>query len=106
MLKPAERKSQARPRPSRFLCHPNTSRSSWRWTVHAASIVVVRMVDGAKPQPPQGFKPADFLEWARKQKALAKEVVSCYEAGALGDDAGRSSVAERIATRVRFEATV
>ena len=29
--------------------------------VHAASIVVVRMVDGAKPQPPQSFKPADFL---------------------------------------------
>ena len=37
--------------------------------VHAASIVAVRMVDGAKPQPPQSFKPADFLEWARKQKA-------------------------------------
>jgi len=52
--------------------------------VHAASIVAVRMVDGAKPQPPQGFKPADFLEWARKQKALAKEVVSCYEAGPTG----------------------
>jgi hypothetical protein len=42
------------------------------------------MVDGAKPQPPQRFKPADFLEWARKQKALAKEVISCYEAGPTG----------------------
>ena len=52
--------------------------------VHAASIVAVRMVDGAKPQPPQTFKPADFLEWARKQKALAKEVISCYEAGPTG----------------------
>src|SRR3974390_1686858 len=52
--------------------------------VHAASIVVVRMVDGAKPQPPQSFKPAAFLEWARKQKALAKEVISCYEAGPTG----------------------
>ena len=52
--------------------------------VHAASIVVGRMVDGAKPQPPQRFKPADFLEWARKQKALAKEVISCYEAGPTG----------------------
>ena len=30
--------------------------------VHAASIVVGRMIDGAKPQPPQTFKPADFLE--------------------------------------------
>ena len=40
--------------------------------VHAASIVAVRMVDGAKPQPPQSFKPAAFLEWAGKQKALAR----------------------------------
>jgi transposase len=52
--------------------------------VHAASIVVVRMVDGAKPQPPQTFKPADFLAWAKKQVALAQEVVSCYEAGPTG----------------------
>jgi len=52
--------------------------------VHAASIVVVRMVDGAKPQPPQSFKPADFLKWAGKQKDLAQEVVSCYEAGPTG----------------------
>jgi hypothetical protein len=28
--------------------------------VHAASMVVVRMIDGAKPQPPQTFKPADW----------------------------------------------
>ena len=45
--------------------------------VHAASIVVGRMIDGAKPQPPQTFKPVDFLEWAKKQVALAKEVISC-----------------------------
>jgi hypothetical protein len=31
-----------------------------------ASIVVVRMADGAKPQPPQAFKPADFLARAKK----------------------------------------
>ena len=52
--------------------------------VHAASIVVGRMIDGAKPQPPQTFKPAAFLEWAKKQVALAKEVISCYEAGPTG----------------------
>ena len=52
--------------------------------VHAASIVVARMVEGAKPQPPQSFKPADFLEWAKKQMGLAKEVISCYEAGPTG----------------------
>jgi len=52
--------------------------------VRAASIVVVRMVGGAKPQPPQSFERAAFLEWAKKQKALAKEAVSCYEAGPTG----------------------
>jgi len=52
--------------------------------VHAASIVVARMVDGAKPQPPQKFKPAEFLKWVSKQKDLAGEVVSCYEAGPTG----------------------
>ncbi len=52
--------------------------------MHAASIVVVRMVEGAKPQPPQTFKPGAFLEWAENQVALAKEVVSCYEAGPTG----------------------
>ena len=52
--------------------------------VHAASIVVVRMVDGAKPQPPQRFKPDAFLEWIKKQQALAHEVISCYEAGPTG----------------------
>jgi hypothetical protein len=36
--------------------------------VHAASIVVGRMIDGAKPQPPQTFKPAAFL--ARSQPAI------------------------------------
>lgn len=29
----------------------------------------------------RAFKPADFLEWAKKQVAVAKELVSCYEAG-------------------------
>ena len=52
--------------------------------VHAASIVVVRMTDGAKPQPPQTFKPADFLAWVQKQQSQAKEVISCYEAGPTG----------------------
>jgi hypothetical protein len=52
--------------------------------VHAASIVVERMIDGAKPQPPQTLKPADFLAWAGKQVTLAKEVISCYEAGPTG----------------------
>jgi hypothetical protein len=35
--------------------------------IHAASMVVVRMMDGAKPQPPQTFKPADLLASVQKQ---------------------------------------
>jgi transposase len=52
--------------------------------VPAASIVVGRLIDGAKPQPPQTFKPADFLAWAKQPVALAKEVLSGYEAGPTG----------------------
>ena len=54
--------------------------------------MVVRMVDGAKPQPPQKMTIAGFLEWVAKQKAQAREVISCYEAGPLGgvkNEAGR-----------------
>jgi hypothetical protein len=39
--------------------------------VHAASMVVGRVTDGAKPQPPQTFKPTDFVAWVQKHKALA-----------------------------------
>ncbi len=42
------------------------------------------MVDGAKPQPPQTFKPVEFLVWVKKRVALAKELISCYEAGPTG----------------------
>lgn len=52
--------------------------------VHADTIVAVRMVDGARPQPPQTFKSQAFLDWVVRQKALAQEVVSCYEAGPTG----------------------
>jgi transposase len=52
--------------------------------VHADSIVAVRIVDGQTPQPAQRFSPERFLEWAKKQLALAKKVHACYEAGPLG----------------------
>ena len=52
--------------------------------VHAGDLMVVRMVDGAKPQPPQKMTIAGFLEWVAKQKAQAREVISCYEAGPTG----------------------
>jgi hypothetical protein len=36
--------------------------------------VVVRQIDGGAPQPPQRFSPRQFLEWAKKQRALAQQV--------------------------------
>ena len=52
--------------------------------VHLDRYVVVRQIDGGAPQPPQRFSPRQFLEWARKQTALARQVYSCYEAGPFG----------------------
>jgi len=52
--------------------------------VHLDRYVVVRQIDGGAPQPPQRFSPRQFLEWAKKQRALAPQVYSCYEAGPFG----------------------
>jgi transposase len=52
--------------------------------VHLDRYVVVRQIDGGAPQPPQRFSPAQFLDWAKKQTALAQPVYSCYEAGPFG----------------------
>ena len=52
--------------------------------VHLDRYVVVRQIDGGAPQPPQRFSPVQFLEWVKKQMALAKRVYSCYEAGPFG----------------------
>jgi transposase len=52
--------------------------------VHLDRYVVVRQIDGGAPQPPQRFSPRQFLEWAKKQTALAQQVYSCYEAGTFG----------------------
>ena len=52
--------------------------------VHLDRYVVVRIVDGATPQPPQRFQPAEFLLWAAKQLLLAGKVFTCYEAGPFG----------------------
>jgi hypothetical protein len=42
--------------------------------VHLDRYVVVRQIDGGAPQPPQRFSPTQFLEWAKKQTALAQQV--------------------------------
>ena len=52
--------------------------------VHLSKYVVVRMIEGTTPQPPQRFSPEAFLVWAKKQLSLAEEVYSAYEAGPLG----------------------
>ena len=52
--------------------------------VHLDRYVVVRVIDGGTPQPPQRFKPVDFLLWCAKQLTLAEKVFTCYEAGPFG----------------------
>src|SRR5208283_2125060 len=52
--------------------------------VHLGLYVVVRVIDGGTPQPPQRFRPADFLLWCARQLTLAEKVFTCYEAGPFG----------------------
>jgi transposase len=52
--------------------------------VHLDRYVVVRILDGGTPQPPQRFNPAEFLLWAAKQMTMAEKVFTCYEAGPFG----------------------
>ncbi len=52
--------------------------------VHLNWYVVVRQIEGGAPQPPQRFRPAQFLQWVQKQTQLGKRVYSCYEAGPFG----------------------
>jgi transposase len=68
--------------------------------VHLDRYVVVRQVDGGAPQPPQRFRPAQFLEWAKKQTQLAEKVYSCYEAGPFGYRLHRELLASGVANYV------
>ena len=52
--------------------------------VHLDRYVVVRILDGGTPQPPQRFGPSEFHLWAAKQLTLAEKVFTCYEAGPFG----------------------
>jgi len=52
--------------------------------VHLDRYVVVRLIDGGTPQPPQRFGPVEFLLWVAKQITLADKVFTCYEAGPFG----------------------
>lgn len=61
--------------------------------VHAATIVVVRILDNSAPQPAQKFTPQRFKEWVKTQLSLAQCVHSCYEAGPFGYGLHRELVA-------------
>jgi transposase len=52
--------------------------------VHLDRYVVVRILDGGTPQPPQRFGPPEFMLWVAKQITLAEKVFVCYEAGPFG----------------------
>src|SRR5256885_13349752 len=52
--------------------------------IHADSIMVVRIIENAAPQPAQKFTPEKFLVWVKTQGAQAEVVHSCYEAGTFG----------------------
>ena len=52
--------------------------------VHLDLYVVVRVIDGGTPQPPQRFQPMEFMLWCAKQLTLAETVFTCYEAGPFG----------------------
>jgi transposase len=52
--------------------------------VHLDLYVVVRVIDGGTPQPPQRFQPMEFMLWCAKQLTLAEKVFTCYEAGPFG----------------------
>jgi transposase len=45
---------------------------------------VARQVDGATPQPVQRMELDGLLHFVARQKRLAREVFTCYEAGAFG----------------------
>src|SRR6266849_3554260 len=52
--------------------------------IHLDRYVVVRILDGGTPQPPQRFGPPEFLLWVAKQITLAEKVCTCYDAGPVG----------------------
>ena len=51
---------------------------------HAKWFYVARQVDGATPQPVQKMTFEGLLRFVAKQQCLAREVYTCYEAGAFG----------------------
>jgi transposase len=84
----AKKQSQPQPQlPARGSAQPapkKAQRIKLGIDVHLDLYVVVRVIDGATPQPPQRFKPQEFMLWCAKQLTLAEKVFTCYEAGPFG----------------------
>jgi len=67
---------------------------------HAHHYRVVRIIDNAGPEPAQRFSPDHFLLWVEKQKQMAQQVYSCYEAGAGGFVLHRQLTAQSVTNYV------
>lgn len=67
---------------------------------------VCRQVDASLPDPPRMMRPEDFQQYALEQKALAKRVVFCYEAGFLGFTLARWAQAQHLECLVMAPVTL
>ncbi len=77
-------KKQTRTQANNETLEPKSKTIKLGIDVHLDRYVVVRILDGGTPQPPQRFGPAEFLLWVAKQITLAEKVFTCYEAGPFG----------------------
>src|SRR2546423_6263434 len=77
-------KNQTRTQANNEISKPKAKTIKLGIDVHLDRYVVVRIIDGGTPQPPQRFEPAELLLWVAKQLTLAEKVFSCYEAGPFG----------------------
>lgn len=77
-------KKQRRTQANNETLEPKTKTIKLGIDVHLDRYVVVRILDGGTPQPPQRFGPAEFSLWVAKQITLADQVFTCYEAGPFG----------------------
>lgn len=57
--------------------------------MHLKSFRVVRQMDHAPVQPAQRFEPWRFYQWLEKEKATARRIAVCYEAGCFGYEPAR-----------------
>lgn len=79
-----ENKNQTQKQANLHTVEPKAQTIKLGIDVHLDRYVVVRLVDGGTPQPPQRFQPPEFMLWVAKQLTLAQRVFTCYEAGPFG----------------------